>query len=268
MKSPFKLLFAIIFITFLGLCFVGGIQFRRWTQNLRDQQKLFLQTTLGPKTSPNRSPIVTNQEPPLQSPAETTAGESPYDLREFFERNQKKPLIETCSWLSPDKAPLFNTLLNKPKFFELMVMEQSLEIGLFAYRLPLVQALALKADEVPTLSNDVDFAWATFKAKKELEEYLPMARQVETQGYYARILAKILRQNPSLFGDHRLSTLCERFTNPDEPLSQEEMNHEVDLILQIAQVKPEEIDFDPHFKPSVEISRSHNGVPIYALKRK
>jgi hypothetical protein len=270
------------FLVFIVICFFGFGKLKKFAHDARESQKIALMAVGGnaPRSAPQESQISpfssdkpeerTKQPQGIEKIAAATSlpGEdSKYTYSELIKDVQKRPLINTCTLLEGDGTPLFKKLLERPSGFELLVIDQRLEVGLIAYRLPINQALALQLDENPSLFHDMRFSLDFYRAQKELEVNLPLARQIETRGYYTRILAKILRQNPNLIGDPAVSALCDEFANIQRPTSQEEMNKEMYAFMQRAQVKPEEIDFNPNFKPTVEVVTGAEGNKFYFLKK-
>ncbi|MGZ3797899.1 MAG: hypothetical protein ACXVB1_16125 [Pseudobdellovibrionaceae bacterium] len=182
---------------------------------------------------------------------------------EFIKKIHEIPLIKTCTMFEGRGLLLFKALLARPRGFRVFVIDQRLEIGLLSIRFPINQSLFARLDEVPSLFHDMRFALDIYRAQKELEENLPLAREIQLHGYYARTIAKILRRNPSLLGNPEVSSLCQQFADIKRPLSQEEMNSEIEGFMRRAQVKPEEIDFDPNFKPDVLLGTAPDGNKVY-----
>lgn len=277
-----KKILGAILVAFVVVCFFCVGKLRKFAQDSRESQRAALiaagakapaLVTPGPEVateSSDKSEKETQPSEDNQVSAAATASASDaseYTTAEFIQDIQKKPLIETCSMLGGERTPLFKKIIGNPRGFKILVLDQMLELGTLAYRLPINQVVALQVDENPSLLQDVRYAIDIYRARKELEANLPFARQIETRGYYTRVLAKIAKQNPNILGDSALSGLCDKFANTQSPLSQEEMNREVYAFMERAQVNPADIDFNPNYKPTVEISKSIDGVGIYFPKR-
>lgn len=249
MKASRTQLLGVVLFVLVLVCFAAGIKFRIWAQETREAQKIILSSLL---TQPlERSP---------QSDAEIHQYS---DLKQLLEQDQAEPIIKTCSWFAPDKSSTFNKLINRPKVFENLILDQTQEIGLFSYRLPLTRSLILRLKDTSEFQNDFHFIFDFLLARMELQAHLSKARLVDTHGYYTRLLAKIVRQNPSLTEDVRLSRLCEKIANIESPLSREEMNREIEIFMELAQVRAEEIDYNPRYESRVNLSSNFKNALVY-----
>jgi hypothetical protein len=178
----------------------------------------------------------------------------------------KEPIIDVCPLMQGRMQKIFKHMLKSPEFMHTMIKYRpGISVGLLSYRLPINQALAFRLDEKPSLINDVSFAYENYRARRELEKYLPLARQVETQSYFAATLQKIVEKNPSLLDNPKLNDLCEQLTNTAHPLSQNEMVEELRGFMQMAQVKPEEINFNADYQPSVRLIEKAGGYWEYTV---
>ena len=282
MRSLSKRTILLLLLFFMIICFFAISKFKKFGHNARELQKVALAATLSKTTKPvipeeqiafsvDRTKKLDTDLQVKEKSAEMTSPsneDSNGTYAEFINDLQKTPVIKTCLMFEAEGIPLFKKLIESPKLFEFLVLDQKLELILLSYRLPINQALALRFDENPTLYHDMSFAFEFYQAQKELEVNLPFARQIETRGYYARVLAKILRKNPNLIGDPSVSALCNEFVNIEKSVSKDEMNYAIYGFMQRGQVKPEEIDFDPNFIPTVKVKTGEDGNKFYFAGKK
>jgi hypothetical protein len=280
MSSLRKKIVWIFLAAFIVLCFFGVSELKKFSQRERESRKLGMMGSVGkdsqlepaeaPRNFPSSSDVskVKTSPIPETSKAETRvplpAENSKESNAEFIKEVQKIPLIKTCTMFEGRGLLLFKAMLARPRGFQIFVIDQRIEIGLLSIRLPINQSLFARLDETPSLFRDMRFALDIYRAQKELEENIPLARKIQLHGYYARTIAKILRRNPSLLGNPEVSSLCQQFVDIKRPLSQEEMNIEIEGFMRRAQVKPEEIDFDPNFKPNVVLRTGPDGNKVYS----
>lgn len=275
MKSAsHRVLLAVVVLLILTVL-LGLHKIRTFAQEGRQQQKMTLEAIFPkPSLTPamNTESAPGSQDVPRESqatpPPALEKKEDPNYMAYLVDLVQKTPVIEICTWFEGSKSNVFLKFVNKPRIFDILVDDQIVEIALYSYRFPKNQAVMMQLAEEPTLVNDVKFALDIYMAKKEIEENLELARQIQMHGYYARVLAKIAARNPSIVGDSRLASLCQQFINMQEPLSQEAMNAEIFGFLQQAQVKPEEINFDPNYRSPLTINKMSNEIWSYDMPRK
>lgn len=273
MDSILKKILSASLVVIAAICIWGFFELKEFAHQSRNSQKMGFASSVG--TPKSRVEVSTSsgtesQERVKESTADSAANpiaETKYTYADLLKEVQERPLIGTCKMLGAERLPLFRKLLERPKAFEILAMDQRLEIGLLAYHLPINQSLVLQLDETPSLVQDAKYSLAIYKAKQELEDSISWARQVEIHGYYARILAQIVSKNPSLLGDSEVMKLCDKFSNLQNPTTQEEMNKEVVGFMQRAQIKPGEIPFNPNFRPTVEVTKGPDGNFIYFSKK-
>jgi hypothetical protein len=236
---------------FLISFFVAGAVFYRvihsYAHRIRENQKAALALAVS---LPGSAPI--------SNKAWSTA--------DFVKTISQKPLVDVCDWFEGKGLGTFQQMLAKPQFLTSVVKyKPKMAVGLLSYRFPLHQALALRLDEPPSLANDIRLALETRKARKELDEYLPFARQVELQNYYAMTLVKVVIKDPHLLGNSKVNVLCQRIANTRNLLTQKDMNNEIYGFMKTARVKPEDVGFNPKYVPSVRVVEKSEGLWEYSV---
>ncbi len=255
-------LFLILMALVVVLGFYGCRQFSQVVRSIRQNQKARLseitseQKPAGISAFP--SPVETSTSAPV--PETITNIEIKTSVRETLESLDQIPLINVCRWIDPssDYSKTFQDVATGGLFQNLYqtVIQAEGIFGpwLFRSRLPINREVLLAIDEEPSLMRDVEFSIQLYEAKKELEDNLDMAKQIETRAYYAWVLTQIAFKNPSLIGDGNLTDLCLRLQNIDqEPFSSQEISSEIYQFMDRAQIKPEEFKFNPNFESKVEI---------------
>lgn len=251
-------------------------EFAQNTRKLMAEQRLDLQavklkpvaeisTSVAAKTakSPQIAPIEVHPQEIPEAEILTDAQMRRKLRMEAIEIFKEKPHIDICKYLKPDRAQIYRTFKEIPRTFKFLILNRSIEMLFFTERMPKSFDLKFPTEERSSFANDLRYAYAIHEAKVELENNIEKARQVDVRGYYARALAQITLRNPSVLGDPELLPLCESFTDFSIPASQTELNEKTLAFMKRAQVKPDEINFDPHYKSQVEVLKNGAGVWEY-----
>ncbi|RYZ82773.1 MAG: hypothetical protein EOP04_21375 [Proteobacteria bacterium] len=268
-------------------CFLAVIQVRKFVAELRNHSSAAkasaplamavnaTENDANPESSSSEESAkeVSDQESKgsLDSDVATKPGSSKMSQQEINETIamiKESPPIDTCTYLTANRARLFQRFKERPKTFQILVMNRTLEISLVASRLPKNLEIMYHQEEPSTVANDLRYAYLVYQAKREVEQNFEDARRLEVHGYYARVLAQIAFQNPSVVGDPELVSLCQALTDLNEPLPQELMNQKIHEFAARAQVKIDEIDFDPQYVSKLFINKkSVTDLWFYALPK-
>lgn len=189
--------------------------------------------------------------------------------KELFTKLKDEPLVPVCSLIG-NQSPISSTLesdLQKghshPRL-ALLGFIQASTVGLFfQYRLPENNELIIEASKDESFLSDIHFARLAFLAKHELEDNLQLARETEVRNYYAWKLMWAISKNIETYKDPRSTELCSFFADETQPFDQKRANQELLTYLEKMGVRPEEIEFDPHFQSDISIAKAKSGLYIY-----